>query len=238
MPDSFVATDSPLAADSVATARGLSLTYGRGPDARTVLRDLDLEIPKTGITAITGPSGSGKSSLLFCLAGLERASLGAVELLGIDPARTRPGKMARLYREQVGFVFQDYHLIPYLSARRNVELPGLLGRCRDSSRVAAAALEELGLNDHATVQASHLSGGQQQRVALARVLAQRPAVIFADEPTGALDSTSSTVVLEALRARADDGTAVVLVTHDLEAAAIADRVLELRDGELAAAGAR
>lgn len=226
-------TEPPAATDSpVAAARGLSLTYGRGAEAGTVLRNLHLDIPAAGITAITGPSGSGKSTLLFCLAGLEQAGCGQVELLGIDPARTRPGRMARLYREQVGFVFQDYHLIPYLSARRNVELPGLLGRRRDTSQLAAAALEELGLSDHATAQASHLSGGQQQRVALARVLAQQPAVIFADEPTGALDNASSTLVLEALRERADEGAAVVLVTHDPEAAAIADRVLELRDGEL------
>lgn len=224
--------------DIVAAARGLTLTYDRRAEARPVLHDIHLEIAGAGITAITGPSGSGKSTLLFCLAGLERAGRGQVELLGLDPARTPRGKMARLYREQVGFVFQDYNLIPYLSAQRNVELPGLLARRRSVARIAEAALDDLGLSDHATVQASRLSGGQQQRVALARVLAQNPAVIFADEPTGALDSASSALVLDALRARADTGAAVVLVTHDPEAAAAADRVLELRDGRMATEGAR
>ncbi|HIY24124.1 MAG TPA: ABC transporter ATP-binding protein [Candidatus Brachybacterium merdigallinarum] len=221
-----------------AAARGLTMTYRRGTESRSVLRGIELDVPAAGVTAITGPSGSGKSTLLFCLAGLERTDRGQVELLGLDPARARPGRMARLYREQVGFVFQDYHLIPYLSARRNVELPGLLGRRRGTPSIARTALEDMGLGDHASVQASRLSGGQQQRVALARVLAQSPAVIFADEPTGALDSTASALVLRTLRARADQGAAVVLVTHDPEAAAIADRVLELRDGELTTAGAR
>lgn len=220
------------------TARGLSLSYRHGRASRTVLHDIDLEITGAGITAITGPSGSGKSSLLFCLAGLETAEDGAVQLLGSDPARTGPRRMARLYREQVGFVFQDYNLIPYLSARRNVELPGLLARRRSTTRQAMAVLEELGMAEHADTAAMHLSGGQQQRVALARVMAQRPEVLFADEPTGALDSGTTAVVLAALQARAESGAAVVLVTHDREAAARASRVVTLRDGRITGEEAR
>lgn len=216
------------------TARSLTMNYGRGTDARTVLDDVDLEIEAATLTAIIGPSGSGKSTLLFCLSGLERPSSGVVDLLGVEPSRGRPGRMARLYRGQVGFVFQDYNLVPYLSARRNAALPGLLGRRRGALSRADAALAELGLTDHALTVASRLSGGQQQRTALARVLAGRPAVVFADEPTGALDSAASAVVMGELRARADEGAAVVLVTHDLDAAALADRVVLLQDGRIRA----
>lgn len=218
--------------EPVVTARALGKTYGSGPTARTVLADVHLEIRPGSFTAIIGPSGSGKSTLLCCLAGLESAARGAVELLGVDPARCRAGRMSRLYRREIGFVFQDYQLVPYLDARRNAALPGLLDRRRDALAAADEALGALGLSDHASTPAARLSGGQQQRVALARVLAGRPSVVFADEPTGALDRASSAVVLEELRARADAGAAVVLVTHDPEAAARADRIVALRDGRV------
>lgn len=216
------------------TARALTKNYGRGPDARAVLDDVNLEIEAATLTAIIGPSGSGKSTLLFCLAGLERPTSGAVDLLGVDPSRGRPGRMARFYRDRVGFVFQDYNLVPYLSARRNAALPGLLGHRPDALSRADAALAELGLTDHASTIASRLSGGQQQRTALARVLAGLPKVVFADEPTGALDSAASRVVMSELRARVEEGAAVVLVTHDLDAAALADRVVLLQDGRIRA----
>lgn len=212
------------------SARSLTKIYGRGAEARTVLDRVDLEIPAGLLTAIIGPSGSGKSTLLFCLAGLEHPSSGQVDLIGTDPSRSRPGRMARLYRGRVGFVFQDLNLVPYLSARRNAALPGLLARRSDALSRADAALAALGLSDHASILASRLSGGQQQRTALARVLAGRPDVVFADEPTGALDSASSAVVMEELTARAEEGAAVVLATHDLDAAARADRVVVLTDG--------
>lgn len=216
----------------VITARHLTKAYGRGIAARTVLDGVDLDIEASMLTAIIGPSGSGKSTLLFCLSGLESSSGGEVDLLGADPARARPGRMARLYRERVGFVFQEYNLIPYLSARRNAALPGLLAHRPDAVSRADSALSELGLSEHASTRASRLSGGQQQRTALARVLAGRPEVVFADEPTGALDTAASAVVMGGLRARADEGAAVVLVTHDLDAAALADRVVLLRDGRI------
>ncbi|GAA1308878.1 ABC transporter ATP-binding protein [Brachybacterium tyrofermentans] len=216
----------------VITARQLTKTYGRGSATRTVLDDVDLEIGPSMLTAIIGPSGSGKSTLLFCLSGLETRSSGEIDLLGVDPARARSGRMARLYRQHVGFVFQDYNLIPYLSARRNAALPGLLAGRRDALRRADSALSEVGLTEFASTPASHLSGGQQQRIALARVLAGRPEVVFADEPTGALDTAASAAVMGGLRARADEGAAVVLVTHDLDAAAHADCVVLLRDGRI------
>ena len=212
------------------SARSLTKIYGHGAEARTVLDRVDLEIPAGLLTAIIGPSGSGKSTLLFCLAGLEHPSSGQVDLIGTDPSRSRPGRMALLYRGRVGFVFQDLNLVPYLSARRNAALPGLLARRSDALSRADAALAALGLSDHASILASRLSGGQQQRTALARVLAGRPDVVFADEPTGALDSASSAVVMEELTARAEEGSAVVLATHDLDAAARADRVVVLTDG--------
>lgn len=225
--------DSPLL-----SARGVSRCYGTGPAAREVVADVDLEISGGGMTAIIGPSGSGKSTLLFCLSGLERPTRGQVSLLGTDLRRARPGAVSRLYRRQVGFVFQAYNLVPYLSARRNAALPGLLGHRREALREADAALAALGLAEHAHQLVTTLSGGQQQRVALARVLAQRPDIVFADEPTGALDTASSALVMGELRARADAGTAVVVVTHELESAALADRVVLLRDGRVQAVRGR
>lgn len=216
----------------ILSAHGLTHHFGRGARARTVVDGVDLTVQSGSMTAIIGPSGSGKSTLLFCLSGLEKASSGSVDLLGIDPGRARAGTLSRLYRQQVGFVFQDYNLIPYLSARRNAALPGLLARRRDAIGMADEALASVGLAEHAGQMVSRMSGGQQQRTALARVLAQKGAVVFADEPTGALDSRSSQTVMRALRARADDGAAVVLVTHDLDAAALADQLVEMRDGRV------
>jgi putative ABC transport system ATP-binding protein len=213
------------------SASSLGRTYGAGDRSHRVLTDVDLDAGP-GMTAVVGPSGSGKSTLLFCLAGLEHPTDGGVTLLGTDLARSRPGAIARLYRQQVGFVFQSYNLIPYLSALENAALPGMLGRRRGALRRAREALAELGLSAQADAPANRLSGGQQQRVALARVLAQEASVIFADEPTGALDSAASRAVMGKLRARADAGAAVVLVTHELEYAALADRVLVLRDGRV------
>jgi putative ABC transport system ATP-binding protein len=215
-------------------ADGLTKTYRSRLGSTPVLRGIDLEITGPGLTAVIGPSGSGKSTLLYCLSGLERATSGGTALLGTDLASARPGRIARLHRGAVGFVFQAFNLVPYLSAQRNAALPGLLARRRDAMRRAGRSLEALGMTDFARTPAGLLSGGQQQRVALARVLAQQARVIFADEPTGALDSATSQVVLGRLRRAAVEGAAVVLVTHDLEAAAAADRVVILRDGAIAA----
>jgi putative ABC transport system ATP-binding protein len=220
----------PSAHTPLLSARGLSRTYGTGDQAREVVSGVDLEIDGPGMTAIIGPSGSGKSTLLFCLSGLERPTGGQVSLLGTDLARARAGKVSRLYQQQVGFVFQAYNLVPYLSARRNTALPGMLADRRDAFETADGALASLGLAEKADEPVTKLSGGQQQRVALARVLAQDASVIFADEPTGALDTATSAMVMDRLRERADAGAAVVVVTHELESAVLADRVVLLRDG--------
>jgi putative ABC transport system ATP-binding protein len=172
------------------------------------------------MTAIVGPSGSGKSTLLFCLSGLEKPSAGEVTLLGKPLSRMPRTQLARLFRDEVGFVFQSYNLVPYLSAEDNVLLP--------------ATLSGFGLDGKARQVVSTMSSGEQQRVALARAITARPRIIFADEPTGALDSATSSLVLDTLRSLADENHAVVMVTHDLDAACRADRVAVLRDGRLVA----
>lgn len=228
------AADRPV----VATARGLTKVYGRGDAARPVLQGVDLDIRAASLTAIIGPSGSGKSTLMYCLSGLERPTGGAVTLLDVDPARTGAGRMARLYRERVSFMFQDYNLVPYLSARQNAALPGRLARRAEAIPRADAALAHLGIAEHAGTRATRLSGGQQQRTALARVLAGDPEVVFADEPTGALDTASSRLVIDQLQRRAREGAAVVLVTHDLEIASQADQAVVLIDGRIRAQAGR
>ena len=184
------------------------------------------------MTALVGPSGSGKSTALLCLAGLEAATSGRVSLMGRDLSGLPAARVAELYRDRVGFVFQAYNLVPYLTVRENLTISDTLaGRHPDSARVQAV-LAGLGLEARADAVATTLSGGEQQRVALGRVLYRRPPVVFADEPTGALDTRSAAFVLAELRRLADDGAAVVLVTHDLGAAALAETVLIMRDGRI------
>lgn len=197
-----------------------------------VLRGVDLTITEGSMTAIVGPSGCGKSTLLFCLAGLDPVSSGTVHTLGEDLASLRPKRLARLYRDRIGFVFQSYNLVTALSARENVVLPERLGGRRPDLHRADAVLTELGLAERTPTLVNRLSGGEQQRVALARVMANDCDLVFADEPTGALDSISSRLVLDRLRAHADGTRTVVMVTHNLDAAARADAVLVMRDGIL------
>lgn len=182
--------------------------------------------------AVVGPSGSGKSTLLHCLAGLEPPSGGSVRVGGAEIVGMGRRRLAALRREQMGFVFQQYNLIPSLSARENVALPLRLARGRFDPAVVDRALDAVGLTEHARRLPGRLSGGQQQRVAIARVLATRPAIVFADEPTGALDTATGAEVMQLLRSAASGDRGVVVVTHDLEAAALADRVIVLRDGEV------
>ena len=183
-----------------------------------------------GVTALVGPSGSGKSTALLCLAGLEPASSGRVILMGRDVGALSAARVAELYRDRVGFVFQAYNLVPYLSVRENLTISDTLaGRRPDRTRVQRV-LAGLGLEARADAVTTTLSGGEQQRVALGRVLYRRPPVVFADEPTGALDTRSASFVLAELRRLADEGAAVVLVTHDLGAAAMAETALVMRDG--------
>lgn len=206
-------------------------TERKGPRV-PVLRGISLDVHAGEMVAVVGPSGSGKSTLLYCLSGLEPCDSGSVRLAGQDIGALGRSALSALRRRHVGFVFQSYNLIPSLTARENVALPARLARRQASRSDVDAALAEVGLTERARHRPGQLSGGQQQRVAIARVLAMRPDIVFADEPTGSLDTATGAEVLRLLRATAGDGRAVVVVTHDLEAAALADRVLVLRDGLL------
>lgn len=201
-----------------------------GASPVAVLRGISLHVDAGEMLAIVGPSGSGKTTLLYCLAGLEPVTSGRVSLFGRDLAGLGRNALAKLRRDRVGFVFQSYNLIPSLTAAENAGLPGRLARRRGAATAAQDSLRAVGLAGRGRFLPGKLSGGQQQRVAIARVLASGASVVFADEPTGALDTHASGQVLALLREAASGSRSVVLVTHDLEAAARADRVLVLRDG--------
>jgi putative ABC transport system ATP-binding protein len=211
-------------------ARGLRRVYGSGPDAVHALREVDLSIGAGEFVAIMGPSGSGKSTLLHLVGGLDRPDTGEVLIEGEALAELNDEALAHLRRRRIGFVLQFFNLFPLLSARENVAFPLLLDGRDDALALADAALERVGLSERAKHRPNQLSGGEQQRVAIARALVTRPAVILADEPTGSLDSLAGEDVLRLLRAAADDGHAVLLITHHAPAAAYADRVVRLRDG--------
>ncbi|GAA0581614.1 ABC transporter ATP-binding protein [Paractinoplanes ferrugineus] len=213
--------------------RGVTKTYGSGERTVTALDDLDLIFPAGTFTAVMGPSGSGKSTLLHCAAGLDRATGGEVIIDGTPVAGLSERVLTRLRRERVGFVFQAFNLVAALTAAQNVALPLRLAGRKPAAGEVTAMLGEVGLAKRADHRPSELSGGQQQRVAIARALVTRPAVLFADEPTGALDAASGREVLRLLRASVDrHGQTVVMVTHDPFAAAHADRVLFLADGRV------
>ncbi len=213
-------------------------TFGRGDRAVPALRGVDATFDAGTWTAIMGPSGSGKSTLLHCAAGLLRPSGGQVHLAGIDTAQAPDAQITRLHRDHVGFVFQSFNLVPALTAAQNVALPARWAGRRLPARQVAAALDRVGLSDRAGHRPDQLSGGQQQRVAIARALVEPRAVIFADEPTGALDRTAGGAVMALFRHATDQGSAVVMVTHDPTVAARADRVLFLVDGLVVAAETR
>ncbi|MBW9204548.1 ABC transporter ATP-binding protein [Mumia sp. zg.B17] len=219
---------------AAARTRGLVKTYGRGPAEVRALDGVDLTIERARLTAIMGPSGSGKSTLMHCLAGLDSPTSGEVEVAGTGLGDLDDNALTRFRREHVGFVFQAFNLLPTLTARHNILLPlDLAGREPDLRRFDTL-IEVLGLADRLSHRPSELSGGQQQRVAIARALLSSPDVVFADEPTGNLDSRSSAEVLDFLRRSVDElAQTVVMVTHEPTAAAYADRVLLLRDGRLA-----
>jgi putative ABC transport system ATP-binding protein len=208
--------------------------YGRGDGAVRALDGVSLAFATGTFTAVMGPSGSGKSTLLLAAAGLDRPTSGTVELAGQDLAGMSERSLARLRRDHVGFVFQSFNLLGALTAAQNVELPSRLAGRRLARGAVAEALRQVGLADRARHRPAELSGGQQQRVAIARALVARPEVVFADEPTGALDSRSSREVLGLLRDAVDaGGRTLVMVTHDPSAAAWADRVVFVADGRLA-----
>ncbi|MER6747767.1 ABC transporter ATP-binding protein [Streptomyces fungicidicus] len=232
---------SQLDGDAVALRR-VSRRYGSGGSAVTALDDVSLAFPHGSFTAVMGPSGSGKSTLLQCAAGLDRPTSGSVTVDGTELTGLGERRLTLLRRERIGFVFQAFNLLPALTAEQNVALPLRLAGRRVPRALVREALRRVGLGDRARHRPAELSGGQQQRVALARALVTRPAVLFADEPTGALDSRTGHEVLGLLRGMADrEGRTVVMVTHDPVAAARADRVVFLVDGrvhdELTGAGA-
>jgi putative ABC transport system ATP-binding protein len=209
-------------------------TYGSGRRQVTALAAISLTVPPQGFTAIMGPSGSGKSTFLHCAAGLDQPTRGAVWLGDTEISALKPRARTTFRRDHVGFVFQAYNLMSSLTVDQNVTLPLLLaGRTADRAHVEHV-LESVGLADMHRRRPAELSGGQQQRVAIARALVTRPHVIFADEPTGALDSRTGQHILDLLRnASREQGQTVVMVTHDPVAAAQADRVLFLAEGRLA-----
>jgi putative ABC transport system ATP-binding protein len=198
----------------------------------TALDDVTVAFAAGTFAAVMGPSGSGKSTLLQCAAGLDRPDSGTVAVDGTDLGRLGEAGRARLRRSRIGFVFQAFNLLPMLTAEQNVGLPLRLAGRRPARAATSTALAEVGLAGRERHRPDALSGGQQQRVAIARALVTRPAVVFADEPTGALDSTSGGEILALLRRLADAGQTVVMVTHDPLAAAAADRVLTLTDGRV------
>ncbi|MGA4670492.1 ABC transporter ATP-binding protein [Propionibacteriaceae bacterium Y1923] len=216
-----------------AAVENLTKTYGSG-DARVVALDgVSVEILTGQLTAVMGPSGSGKSTLMHCMAGLDRPTSGRALLGSTDVATLKDRQLTKLRRERIGFIFQQFNLVPTLSAEENILLPlSIAGRKPDPDWYAEV-IEAVALADRLTHKPSELSGGQQQRVACARALAGRPDVIFADEPTGNLDSVSATEILEFLRRSVDDlGRTVVMVTHDPYSASYADRALFLADGQI------
>ncbi|MFC8141635.1 ABC transporter ATP-binding protein [Streptomyces paradoxus] len=210
--------------------RSVTRSYGSGDNAVTALDQVSLDIPRGTFTAVMGPSGSGKSTLLQCTAGLDRPTGGQVFLGETDLTRLSEKKLTLLRRRRIGFVFQAFNLLPALTAEQNVGLPLRLAGRRPRRSEVLNVLEKVGLRERAGHRPSEMSGGQQQRVALARALVTKPEVLFGDEPTGALDSTTSREVLTLLRTMVDRGQTVIMVTHDPVAASYADRVLFLADG--------
>ena len=218
--------------DIAVRAEGLGRRYGEGEATINALADVSVEFPKGQFAAVMGPSGSGKSTLLHCLAGLDVPTAGEVIIDGTRLSGLNDRELTVLRRTAIGFVFQSFNLLPMLSARENVELPLRIAGNLDAAKVDAV-LSSVGLGDRASHKPAELSGGQQQRVAIARALVSEPTVIFADEPTGNLDSASGHEILELLRTAVDEGgRTVVMVTHDPRAAGIADRVLMLSDGHV------
>ena len=215
------------------SARRVSRQYGDGESAVHALRGVSLEVPVGQFTAVMGPSGSGKSTLMHLLAGLDRPTNGRVKVGDEDITEMPDKQLTELRRRQIGFVFQQFNLLPMLTAEENILLPLSIAGTKADKAAVASLVARVGLGERLGHKPSQLSGGQQQRVAIARALVSKPTVLFADEPTGNLDSTSGTEVLELLREAVElDNQTTVMVTHDPRAAASADRVLFLADGQI------
>jgi putative ABC transport system ATP-binding protein len=218
-------------ATSVVSTHDVTRRYGEGDAAVDALRGITLEIVPGQFAAVMGPSGSGKSTLMHIMAGLDKPTSGTVAIAGTDVTNLSDKRLTLLRRHQVGFIFQFFNLLPSLTAQENILLPLQIAGQKPDKEWVDTVIKRMGLADRLHHKPAQLSGGQQQRVAIARALISRPAVIFADEPTGNLDSTTSGEILTLLREAVDAyGQTTVMVTHDARAAASADRVLFLADG--------
>ena len=216
-----------------ASATSATKVYGSGDDAVYALRDVSVDFYEGQFTAIMGPSGSGKSTLMHCIAGLDELSSGSAIIDGTDLSTLKDKELTELRREKIGFVFQSYNLVPTLTANENIRLPLMLGNNKGDEVWIQKVIDTVHLQDRLTHRPSELSGGQQQRVAVARALASQPRIIFADEPTGNLDSITGAEILTFMRKAVDDlGQTIVMVTHDPVAASYADRIIFLADGHI------
>jgi putative ABC transport system ATP-binding protein len=216
---------------AVVSAKDITRRYGEGDTAVDALRGVSLDVKRGQLTAVMGPSGSGKSTLMHILAGLDRPTEGTVAIDGIDITTLGDTDLTKLRRRHIGFIFQFFNLLPMLTAEENILLPLELAGTKRDKQWTDGLIDKVGLDDRRKHRPSELSGGQQQRVAIARALVSRPTVMFADEPTGNLDSQTSSEILQLLAESVQDfGQTTVMVTHDAHAAAIADRVLFLGDG--------
>ena len=217
----------------VVQARDVTRRYGAGETCVDALRGVSVDIEQARLTAVMGPSGSGKSTLMHILAGLDRPTSGSVEVAGKEITKLEDNDLTKLRREHIGFVFQFFNLLPMLSARENITLPLTISGDKPEDGWVDQVIDDVGLTDRVGHRPAALSGGQQQRVAIARALVSRPTVLFADEPTGNLDSVSGHEILQLMRMSVDSrGQTTVMVTHDPRAASIADRVLLLDDGQI------
>jgi putative ABC transport system ATP-binding protein len=216
---------------NVVSATDVTRRYGDGEAAVDALRGVSLEVAPGELVAVMGPSGSGKSTLMHLLAALDKPTSGTVKIAGQDVGSLSDSDVTRLRREHIGFVFQFFNLLPMLNAEENIRLPLSIAGEKPDPEFFENLLKRVGLTDRRKHRPAELSGGQQQRVAIARALVARPTVVFADEPTGNLDSKTGAEILDLLRGSAEDmGQTMVMVTHDAQAATIADRVLFLADG--------
>ncbi|MFF5712260.1 ABC transporter ATP-binding protein [Streptomyces sp. 62] len=232
MSHTFPSLSSPFT-EPAAHASGLTKTYGKGEARVTALDAVSVEFARGRFTAVMGPSGSGKSTLMHCMAGLDPVTSGSARIGGVELSSLNDRQLTELRREKVGFVFQGFNLLPTLTALENIVLPLRLAGRRPEAEWLETIVATVGLAGRLAHRPAQLSGGQQQRVAVARALASRPEIIFADEPTGNLDSRSGAEVLSFLRDSVRElGQTVVMVTHDPLAAAYADRVVFLSDGRL------
>jgi len=225
------ATADAPATGFVLTATDLTRRYGEGDTAVDALRGVSLEVPKGQLTAVMGPSGSGKSTLMHILAGLDKPTTGEVTIAGTALSKLNDSDLTKLRRRNIGFIFQFFNLLPMLTAEENILLPLSIAGVKPDREWIDQLVDRMGLTNRRTHRPSELSGGQQQRVAIGRALVSRPTIVFADEPTGNLDSKTSGEILEVLNRSVQElEQTVVMVTHEARAAAIADRVLFLADG--------